>query len=112
MTSELEAALERHHWPGNVRELQNLVERMALLRTSHTLEVADLQPDTRSRAQRRLLVPGRITLPAEPFSLWDIEREIIAKALERYGGDRTHTARFLSIPRHTLLHRLEKYGLR
>ena len=40
-----------------------------------------------------------------------VEREIIPRALAKYGGNRTKAAAYLGIPRHILLYRLEKFGL-
>ncbi|MFA6001974.1 MAG: helix-turn-helix domain-containing protein [Thermoleophilia bacterium] len=40
-----------------------------------------------------------------------VEKELIAQALERTGGNRTRAAQLLGISRHTLLYRIEKYGL-
>ncbi|HIJ97415.1 MAG TPA: hypothetical protein HPP94_17115, partial [Desulfuromonadales bacterium] len=38
-------------------------------------------------------------------------REIVVEALERNGWNQTAAARFLRIPRHTLIYRIEKYGI-
>ena len=37
--------------------------------------------------------------------------EIVVAALERNGWNQAAAARFLRIPRHTLIYRLEKYGI-
>ena len=50
-------------------------------------------------------------LPDAPFSLRDLEKEIIEKAIEMQGGNRSAAARYLDIPRHVLLYRMRKYGL-
>ena len=117
--------LQRRRWPGNVRELKNTVARMLLLRRGDVLDLADLAtPGTATASAGQathapmsdrtpappdgLLVPGGLTLPTSPFSLPDLEAEIIVKALERHGGNQSATARYLGIPRHVLLYRLEK----
>ncbi|MEP6935705.1 MAG: sigma-54 dependent transcriptional regulator, partial [Nitrospirota bacterium] len=43
------ARLMEHHWPGNIRELENMMERLAVLSRSGTIEVSDLP----ERIQRR-----------------------------------------------------------
>jgi two-component system NtrC family response regulator len=122
--------LGRRPWPGNVRELKNLVQRMVLLRRSDVLDLADLAlpgsgatakaspvfpPDepgpepAPAAAIEAPLVPGRLGLPTEGFSLPGLEREIVLKALAKHGGNRSAAARYLGIPRHVLLYRLEKY---
>ncbi len=50
-------------------------------------------------------------LPPDRLPLWELEREIIVRALARHGGNRTRTADYLGIPRHVLLYRLEKFGI-
>ena len=116
MAPELEEALVAYPWPGNVRELQNALERMVLLRRSDRLGPGDFRPDplddgAGADGATPAVLPGRVRLPDAPFSLPDLEREIIEEALRRNDGNRSKTARFLGIPRHVLLYRLEKYGL-
>jgi two-component system NtrC family response regulator len=41
----------------------------------------------------------------------DLERAILVRALEMNDGNQSSTARFLRIPRHILLYRLEKYEI-
>lgn len=65
--------------------------------------------DRSDPAPEGLIRPGHLVLPDEGFSLPDLEREIILKALERQAGNRSATARYLGIPRHVLLYRLKKY---
>jgi len=50
-------------------------------------------------------------LPADGVSLVEMEKEIIRRAMEICGGNRSKTAQFLEIPRHVLVYRLEKYEL-
>lgn len=50
-------------------------------------------------------------LPEGGLSLPDLERELIRRALAKFGGNRTKAAAYLGIPRHVLVYRLEKYGL-
>ena len=35
-------ALKEYSWPGNVRELKNLIERLVILTSASTIDVADL----------------------------------------------------------------------
>ncbi len=113
--------LERMAWPGNVRELKNVVSRMGLLRRTDVLDLADLGSCLASEGSpiergdeaepapiAPSFVPGRIRLPDESFSLVNLEEEIIKKALEKHGGNRSAAARYLQIPRHVLIYRLAK----
>lgn len=42
----------------------------------------------------------------------DLEKKVIDRALRRNKGNMTRTAAYLRIPRHVLVYRLEKYGIR
>ena len=103
--------LVRLPWPGNVRELENLCQRAALLAEEPVLSEELLAPSpAASPAQPRLVLDG-IDLPAGGVSLVDLERAILVRALEMNDGNQSSTARFLRIPRHILLYRLEKYEI-
>jgi two-component system NtrC family response regulator len=111
VSREVDRRLLAYHWPGNVRELQNVIERMVLLRDGDTLGAEALpgfiQAPASAETTRRL----PFALPEEGLDLMALERAIIEAALEKMGGNRSATARYLQIPRHVLLYRLEKYGI-
>jgi DNA-binding NtrC family response regulator len=106
------AALERmqsYSWPGNVRELENTVERLLIMREGEQIGVEELPEKIRSDAS----VPegGVLRLPADGYSLEQLEREAVLEALSRCDWNQTAAARFLRIPRHTLIYRMEKYHI-
>ncbi len=51
-------------------------------------------------------------LPPDKLSLIEVEREIIVRALAKHGGNQSRTAEYLGIPRHVLLYRLAKFGIK
>lgn len=108
------AALSSYSWPGNVRELENLVERLLIMRGGDTITVDDL-PDkicSGGPLPGGSVKPGNvINLPDEGYPLEQLEREVIVEALERNNWNQTAAAKFLHIPRHTLIYRMEKYGI-
>jgi transcriptional regulator with GAF, ATPase, and Fis domain len=61
-------------------------------------------------AQPRLSLDG-IELPAGGVSLVDLERAILVRALEMNDYNQSSTARFLRIPRHILLYRMQKFEI-
>ncbi len=107
------SALERlrgHLWPGNVRELENVIERAMVLAGGDLLDACDLPPlDARSKPA----VAGEIpfTLPEAGIDLEDLEKSLLAQAMERTGGNKSASARLLGLTRRTLGYRLEKHGL-
>ena len=98
-----------YRWPGNVRQLENVLERLLVLSSSDLITAEDLPEEL-------LLASGSTTmlgpdLPEEGISLEAIERELISRALEKFGGNQTQAARYLDISRRTLIYRMEKHGL-
>jgi two-component system NtrC family response regulator len=102
-------ALTAYDWPGNVRELENAVERMIILRRGEVLEERDLPPKISGRA--RPVAGGVLNLPDDGYPLEELEKEAVMEALRRCDWNQTRAAAFLRIPRHTLIYRMEKYGI-
>lgn len=101
-------ALTMFSWPGNVRELENTVERLLIMRSCDVISYSDLPDKFREQETRKNEV---VRLPDEGYSLEQLEREIVVEALERNAWNQTAAARFLRIPRHTLIYRIEKYQI-
>jgi two-component system NtrC family response regulator len=101
-------SLVMYPWPGNVRELENTVERLLIMRNGDTIFLDDLPEKFRGNAVSGSAV---VKLPDEGYSLEQLEREVVVTALERNSWNQTAAARFLRIPRHTLIYRIEKYGI-
>ena len=118
---EVMERLASYIWPGNVRELANVMERALALDPEGPISLQDLPPHLRG-TEGSVSGPGggptspaagRLygVLPEEGLNLEALEKELIARALLKHGGNRSATARYLGITRNTLNYRLEKYGL-
>lgn len=103
-------ALQGYDWPGNVRELENHLERLVVFNRTGTILPEDLPAQI--RRPPKVLGRIRLELPDEGFSLEELERDILAAALERHGGNQSRAARYLGISRNTLLYRMQKFQLR
>jgi len=101
-------ALERHDWPGNVRELSNVIERAILLETTDKigLNAIYIEPTEWSEVSQGL-TPGLI----KDFSLAKAERELIARALQKTGWQKTRAAALLGITRATLYAKVKQYNI-
>jgi DNA-binding NtrC family response regulator len=92
-------ALETHPWPGNVRELDHTIERAALLATGNRVAAGDLG-----------LRPVGPSAALDDMPLDQVERVLIRKALDRYGGNVSHAAKALGLSRSALYRRLQQHG--
>jgi two-component system NtrC family response regulator len=109
-SDEAMSQLTSYHWPGNIRELQNVIERLVILHPNETIDIQHFP----AKLLREKPSPGGaiVNLPPDGYSLEDLEREIVVQALERSGWNQTRAADFLKIPRHTIIYRIEKYGIK
>ena len=105
------AELSGRPWPGTVRELRNACERMVILCRGDEVSIDDLPPAPRGGDADDASGPIP-PLPAEGLSLVDLEKKVIEGALRMKGGNITQAAAYLRIPRHILVYRIGKYGLR
>jgi two-component system NtrC family response regulator len=110
--------LKSRPWPGNVRELSNACERMAVLCRGNEVSLGDLPPAA-SKARGAEAAAGAEgsgegwpPLPPGGLSLVDLEKRVIERALQLKGGNITQAAAYLRIPRHILVYRIEKFGIR
>ncbi len=106
------AELARRDWPGNVRQLRNACERMVALARGDAVSVDDLPAPTGGPPPGSDDDPlASFPLPPDGLSLIDLEKSVIERALALKGGNITETARYLRVPRHFLVYRIEKYGI-
>jgi two-component system NtrC family response regulator len=111
LSSDLLPYFCSYKWPGNVRQLENTIERLVVLSQADMITLEDLPSFLRSDAappESRLLP---FELPEKSLDLDSVENELIARVLQKFGGNQTHAARYLNIPRKTLLYRMKKYGI-
>ncbi len=101
-------ALERHDWPGNVRELSNVIERAILLETTDKIGLNAIYIDPTEWSEvSEGLTPGLI----KDFSLAKAERELVARALQKTGWQKTRAAALLGITRATLYAKVKQYNI-
>jgi DNA-binding NtrC family response regulator len=111
LSSAVQRRLISYHWPGNVRQLENVLERLLVLSATDLIAVEDLPEELELNSAARAAAPLWPDLPEEGLSLEAVERDLISRALERFGGNQTQAARYLDISRRTLIYRMEKHGL-
>jgi len=109
VSPEAMTRLTEYDWPGNVRELQNVIERAFALSPSPDIGSADLPPAL--LVERAPEEEPAAEIPSTPQPLEEVEKQNIAAALRRSGGNKNEAARLLGIDRQRLYRKIEKYGL-
>jgi DNA-binding NtrC family response regulator len=101
-----------HAWPGNVRELENALERAVALTGGgrRQIDVRDLPPSVQGAGAS--IAPIDMPIPEEGFDLPGyierVERDVIARALEKTGNNKGAAARLLNLKRTTLVEKLKR----
>ncbi len=101
--------LENYEWPGNIRELRNVIERAMIICRGREILPEHLPREIQGATQSN----GSLLFdfPDSGLSLDVVERDLISKALEKAGGNKTKAAKLLGITRSTLNYRMQKYGV-
>lgn len=109
------AALEQlawHDWPGNLHELREVIRMAHETASGLFIEPGDLSPRL---AFTRDADASPRPAPDMPINLdnflRDVQIELIERALDRTGGNRTKAAKLLGITRIQLYRRLERFGM-
>ncbi|GHA81216.1 sigma-54-dependent Fis family transcriptional regulator [Algimonas arctica] len=132
-TSETLKMLATHEWKGNVRQLENMIFRAMILsdgnhlRPSDFPQISGLMPlmsqivEDGDRDALESLVPANESEDTGAVSvldreghlrtLEDIERDLIAFAIETYHGHMSEVARRLGIGRSTLYRKVREHAL-
>ncbi|WP_332848399.1 sigma-54-dependent transcriptional regulator [Massilia sp. S19_KUP03_FR1] len=93
-------------WPGNIRQLKQTLERTLLLSGKTQLAQADFLATSAvddSAPGTRLGVDG--------MTIEQVERQMIAQALQQHVGNISRVAKTLGLSRTALYRRLERHGL-
>jgi two-component system NtrC family response regulator len=111
LPTDLVPYFSRYGWPGNIRQLENAIQRIVVLSSGSSICLSDLPEYLRpaSTSNGTNLLP--FDLPEDGLSLEAVERELIERALRKFDGNQSRAARYLGIPRKTLIYRMSKYGL-
>ena len=101
--------LMQYHFPGNVRELENIIARAVLLETTELLQPSNLPPQiSPMRSSQPILFD--LNLPVIlPFE--EVERQVLAHALQLMDNNVTNAAQALNIGRSTLYRKLKLHQL-
>jgi len=96
---EVMQTLLRRAWPGNVAELERVLHAALARQRSGQIRLEDLPEDVHATSRRVLT------------TFESLERDAIARALVKTGGNRTQAAAQLGISRATIYRKIHAYGI-
>ena len=102
--------LSAQPWPGNIRQLKQTLERTLLLVGRSELRQADFVAAEQHEHGGPLNAAGA-RLGVDGMTLEQVERHMIAHALEQHQGNISRVAKALGLSRTALYRRLERHGL-
>jgi DNA-binding NtrC family response regulator len=106
-------ALEAYPWNGNVRELENIMERIVALTEGDQIALRDLPSNIAKAYLERAGSPTSVTPQGIDMvqTINEIEKKMIAEALQLAGGVKARAALMLSINRTTLVEKMRRLGI-
>ncbi len=100
LSAEALEKIVQYTWPGNIRELKNVLERAAILAKQPIIQAEDI-----------MISPSPVTSEKFLYSMEDMEKNVIKKALEICSGHRQKAADLLGIGERTLYRKIKKFHL-
>lgn len=97
--------LVHYDWPGNVRELENTLEKVIVTSSNDVIQADDLQFSDEHGDLIQYLFATE-----DDLTIYEAEKKLIMKTLEKYGYNKSKTANILGITAKTLRNKLNEYG--
>lgn len=117
ISSDTMKYLMEYSYPGNIRELKNIIERMVILSTDKVIGIEDLPLEIKMKSdtlENKTIIglgPLKEILEKELYNLADVEKVVIATALQKTRWNKQETAKLLGIGRTTLYEKIRRYKL-
>jgi len=99
--------LMNHSWMGNIRELRNVIRRSVLLTNGNTITSIHLHDITGDNPS------SSFPLQNSSFtnSTKKAERDIILRAIDEAGGNKTKAAKMLNMNQRTFYRKIKTLGI-
>lgn len=103
--------LLQYNWPGNVRELENAIERAVVLSEENILVPENFSQIMPKKPANCSNIDGLYSGLSIKTGKEILEKNLIQRALEKTGGNRTKAARILEISHPSLLNKIKGYKI-
>ncbi len=100
-----------HNWPGNVRELENMIERAVVMAEGNSLLPENFPQSILDGSKKSLKMEDLFSGLSIKTGKEILEKNLIRRALEETGGNRTRAARLLEISHPSLLSKIKAYKI-
>ena len=94
---------QSYSWPGNLRQMKNVIKYATLLAKGRFITCAELPDELRETPQ--------VKQPVAQLRDGNHEIDLIRKALQECGNNKTKAAQMLGIDRKTLYNKLKLYQI-
>jgi sigma-54 dependent transcriptional regulator, acetoin dehydrogenase operon transcriptional activator AcoR len=116
ISPEAKACLCEYSWPGNISELQTSMKRAVIFASESILPEHLSQEITSASRSTTFSIQTNLEeiRPMKEVSrevVSHLEKEVILRALERSGGNKVKTARWLEIDYKTLFNKIKQYDI-
>ncbi len=114
-SDEVNEIFLRYEWPGNIRELKNVIRRAVLLSPGEVLTPQTLPEEISQYRSNHDFGSHSVNMEDKFQTLKNAasgaEKELIIKAIEDAGYNKSKAARNLKIDRKTLYNKIRQYGI-
>ena len=97
-----------YHWPGNIRQLQNVIERAVIMCEGNKVLPEHIALYDKKPPQKKDV----LDIPDGGVNLEEVERQLIAQALERTGWVQKNAAKMLGISPRVINYKIKKHKLK
>jgi Nif-specific regulatory protein len=99
-------------WPGNVRQLRNEVMRLAACARNRLIEEDDLWEGLpASSAGHEEPPPSRVKLQSLKKAVAEVEKKMLAEALQETKNNQQQAAKLLGLSRQGLINKMKRYSI-